>query len=104
MYTKQYHASESTGSAQRDVTYSVAVEDTIDLFVNKIHLAAILATPEMLKELAFGYLICEGVVKKPDEIKDLRIDGKTIHVEIKSDEDFELWRIALLRVRGCEVG
>ncbi len=99
MYTRQYQARELSSNGSREITYSVAVEDTIDIFVNKIHMAAILATPEMLEELALGYLICEGVIKSPDEIKGLRIDGKTIHAEIETSEDFELWRE--LRSSGC---
>ncbi len=99
MYTRSYPARELTGSELRETRYSVAVEDTIDLFVNSTHVAAILATPEMLEELAYGYLICEGVVKVPGEILELRIDGKTIQVEIETNEDFELWRE--LRSSGC---
>ncbi len=98
MYTRQYKAKELTEGAF-EKTYTVAVEDTIDLFVNKLHMASILATPEMLKELAIGYLICEGVVKNRDEIRALRIDGKTISIEIEPGEHVELWRE--LRSSGC---
>ena len=99
MYTKDYPAKELTDSVPLEMTYSVAVEDTIDLFVNRIHMAAILATPEMLKELAFGYLICEGVVKNKDEIRDFMMEGKKIYIEIETAGDFELWRE--LRSSGC---
>lgn len=99
MYIEQYNAKEFSGNAPREKTYSVAVEDTIDLFVNNIHMAAILATPEMLEELAFGYLICEGVVSSPDEILGLHIDGRKIHAEVEMSEDLELWRE--LRSSGC---
>ncbi len=99
MYTEQYQARELTENTSHEITHSVAVEDTIDLFVNRLHMAAILATPEMLKELAIGYLVCEGVVKAADEILELHIDGKTIHAEIETTEDFELWRE--LRSSGC---
>ncbi len=98
MYTKKYQAIE-LDEGQRTVSYPVAVEDTIDLFVNRVHMAAILATPEMLDELALGYLICEGIVKFRQEIKDIHIDGKTIHVEIEPSEHLELWRE--LRSSGC---
>lgn len=99
MYAKNYQARELVENSSREITYSVAVEDTIDLFVNRLHMASILATPEMLKELALGYLICEGVVKSPDEIKGLRMDGKTIHIQIEPCEHLELWRE--LRSSGC---
>jgi FdhD protein len=98
MYTKNYHAIEF-GEGQHTVSCPVAVEDTIELFVNRVYLAAILATPEMLYELALGYLICEGIVKYDKEIKDIRIDGRTIHVEIDHSELIELRRE--LRSSGC---
>ncbi|MCZ7361803.1 MAG: formate dehydrogenase accessory sulfurtransferase FdhD, partial [Candidatus Methanoperedens sp.] len=92
MYTKIFKAREIFDDGSRHIDYSVAVEDTIDLFVNKLHMAAILATPEMLEELVMGYLICEGVIKNPIEVKELRIDGRTINVEIETSDDFEIWR------------
>ncbi len=98
MYTKNYQATEF-GEGQVTVSYPVAVEDTIDLFVNRVHMAAILATPEMLYELALGYLICEGIVKSRKEIKGIHIDKRTIHVEIEPSEHIELWRE--LRSSGC---
>lgn len=99
MYIRNYTAKEYTDEALQEIKYFVAVEDTIDLFVNRLHMASILATPEMLKELALGYLICEGIVRSLDEIKDIRIKGKTIHAEIGSNEHLELWRE--LRSSGC---
>lgn len=99
MYTKNYPAKELIGNGSHEKNYAVAVEDTIELFVNKISMAAILATPEMIKELAFGYLICEGIVKNPDDIKEVRIDGKTIRIEIEPTGHLELWRE--LRSSGC---
>lgn len=98
MYTKDYNAIELSNGLNT-ISCSVAVEDTIDLFVNRAHMAAILATPEMLDELALGYLICEGIVKSQKEIKDIQIDNKTIHVDIEPSEHLELWRE--LRSSGC---
>jgi FdhD protein len=99
MYLRNYTAKEFTDNVCHEITYSIAVEDTMDLFVNRLHMASILATPEMLKELALGYLICEGIVKSPDEIKNISIEGTTIHTEIESNEHLELWRE--LRSSGC---
>ncbi|VVB94025.1 Protein FdhD [uncultured archaeon] len=99
MYLKKFQAKELIDKTPREITYSVAVEDTIELFVNKLHMASILATPEMLNELALGYAICEGIVKSRNDIKDCRIDGNIIHIEIEPTEHLELWRE--LRSSGC---
>jgi FdhD protein len=53
----------------------------------------------MLKELAVGYLICEGLVKNVDHITDLKIDEKRIYIEVEETEHLELWRE--LRSSGC---
>lgn len=99
MYLKYYPALELSGSSQRKLVFSVAVEDTIELFVNDLYIAAILATPQMLKELAVGYLICEGIVKRYDDIRNIRIDNKKIFVDIGDIQHLELWRE--LRSSGC---
>jgi len=99
MYTKNYTAIEHDGAKVHEKSYTVAVEGTIELFVNKTPIASILATPEMLKELAFGYLICEGLVKNADHITDFKIDEKRIHIGVGETEHIELWRE--LRSSGC---
>jgi FdhD protein len=99
MYTRNYQAKEILNDRSHDVDYSVAIEDTVELFVNNLLMAAILATPELLEEFVLGYLICEGVIKDLLEIKELRIDERTVHIEIETNEDFELWRE--LRSSGC---
>ncbi|MCE8424118.1 MAG: formate dehydrogenase accessory sulfurtransferase FdhD [Candidatus Methanoperedens sp.] len=99
MYIKNYQALELSGSSKRESAFSVAVEDSFELFINDLHVAVILATPEMLKELAVGYLVCEGIVKEHHDIKNIRIDGRKIRVDVEATEHLELWRE--LRSSGC---
>jgi len=99
MYTQNYSAFELKGGLSHKKTYTVAVENTIELFINKIPIASILSTPEMLKELAIGYLICEGLVKKPDSIRNFKIEGNRIYAGIEQSDHLELWRE--LRSSGC---
>lgn len=99
MYTKNYPAYEVKGSKIHEKSYTVAVENTIELFINEIPAASILATPEMLRELGIGYLICEGLVKDISGIRDLKIDDNRIYAEIEMSEHLELWHE--LRSSGC---
>jgi FdhD protein len=99
MYTRNYTAIELNGTTAHEKNYTVAVEGTIELFVNKTPIASILATPEMLKELAIGYLICEGLVRNADHITDFKIDEKRIYIKVEETEHLELWRE--LRSSGC---
>jgi FdhD protein len=99
MYTKYYPALELKGGESYEKIHTVAVENTIELFVNKIPIASILATPEMLKELAIGYLICEGLVKDLENIRDFKIEGNRIFTGIDPSGHLELWHE--LRSSGC---
>ncbi len=99
MYTRTYPALEFEDSKSQRKMHTVAVEDTIELYVNGILVASILATPEMLKELGIGYLICEGLVEGPEKVKEFRINGNSIHAVIEQSDHLELWRE--LRSSGC---
>ncbi|MCX9085780.1 MAG: formate dehydrogenase accessory sulfurtransferase FdhD [Candidatus Methanoperedens sp.] len=99
MHTKDYEAIEYDRDGVKEIKYTVAVEGTIELFLNRTPIASILATPEMLRELAIGYIICEGLVKNADHINDLKIEEKRIYIEVKETEHLELWRE--LRSSGC---
>lgn len=85
----------------RRVISSTAVEASIALYVNGIRIASIMATPEMLKELGTGYLICEGVVSGFEEIEEMKVDSRRleIHVRLKDGEHFQVWNE--LRSSGC---
>lgn len=99
MYTKNYPAFELKDDISYEKVHTVAVESTIELFINEISIASILATPEMLKELAIGYLICEGLVKDPDSIRNFKIYDNRIYARIERSEHLEIWRE--LRSSGC---
>lgn len=99
MYIKNYHSKELKDGICIEKPCLVAVEQTIEVYINRTPIVAILATPEMLKELAIGYIICEGIVKEHEEIKALQIKDKSIYIEISNSEHLELWRE--LRSSGC---
>lgn len=47
----------------------VAEEKPIHIFINKRHYATIMCTPKDLKELIFGHLLTEGIVKAVEEVE-----------------------------------
>jgi len=99
MYQKEYETIKISDSGPLESTFTAAVEETIELYVNNKHIASILATPEQLKQLAVGYLVCEGIVRTLSEIEDVRIDNNRIFTQITQNEHFELW--FELRSSGC---
>ena len=74
---------------ERKMDY-VAEEKPLHVFLNQTHYVTILCYPELMKELVIGYLLSEGVLKSPDEIKEVRIgkDGKC-HAQLQSGVDAE---------------
>lgn len=99
MYQKEYETIKISDSGPLESKFTAAVEETIELYVNNNHIASILATPEMLKQLAVGYLICEGIVRTRSEITDVRIDRNRIFTRIMQNDHFDLW--FELRSSGC---
>jgi FdhD protein len=57
----------------------VAEETPLHILINDEHYVTILCSPEMMKELAIGYLLSEGIIKSVDETK------------VKLDEDGKCW-------------
>lgn len=53
---------------------SVAEEKPLHLFLNDLHYVTILCYPEMLKELAFGHLLSEGLLRSVDEVGEIKFN------------------------------
>jgi len=81
MHFKKFEVLDITDNSKVKGTSLIAVEDTITLFANDIRVASIMATPDMLRELAVGYLICGGAVDDPKDIVDVRL-GKNLEVRV----------------------
>lgn len=66
----------------------VAEEKPLHLFLNETHYVTILCYPTLLKELAIGYLLSEGVLKSCNEIKNVEISKNgECHVQLQSGVD-----------------
>lgn len=68
----------------------VAEEKPLHLFINQTHYVTILCFPTLLKELATGYLLSEGILKSVDEIDEIRLGkGGKCQVQLKRGVDTE---------------
>ncbi len=68
----------------------VAEEKPLHIFLNQTHYVTILCSPALLKELAVGYLLSEGVLKSVAEIGDFRFEkGGKCRIQVKSGVDVE---------------
>jgi FdhD protein len=68
----------------------VAEEKPLHLFINDRHYVTILCSPTLLRELAVGYLLSEGVLRSVDEIDEIRLlRGGKCQVQLKRGIDAE---------------
>jgi len=68
----------------------VVEEKPLHLFLNQTHYVTILCFPSLLKELAVGYLLSEGVLRSVDEIGEIRLEkGGKCQVQFKRGVDAE---------------
>ncbi len=73
----------------------IAEEKPLHIFLNQTHYVTILCFPTLLKELAIGYLLSEGVLRSVDEIGEIRFKkGGKCQVQLKPKVDAEK-RIAI---------
>jgi len=87
---------------------SVCVEDTFRLYLNDTSLAQIIASPDQLREMGAGFVICEGL---SEQIEDVRVSKNDIRVYAKMGAnagpdsaqrkvDYELRASGCIGVRG----
>jgi FdhD protein len=98
-FIKRYNALALKDGRLREVSLPVACEESVELFINNQRVATILTTPNMLEELALGFLVCEGAVHTPEDIEHLSVEDSKIFVTTKEREHFDLW--CEMRSSGC---
>jgi FdhD protein len=86
---------------------SVCVEDTFRLFLDDVPLAQIIASPDQLRELGAGFVICEGLSER---VEDVRVSKNEIRVytrvgapaesSAQRKVDYELRASGCIGVRG----
>jgi len=74
-----------------ETTDNVAQEKPFYMFLNRTHYATIFCSPSNLKELAVGHALSEGILKSPEEIKevDLKEEDGICRVELKPHVDID---------------
>ncbi len=90
---------------EREISSSledIASEIPLNIYINNEHFVTLLCTPYMLKELAVGHLLCEGIIKSIDDIDDLSIDRNSIRIILeKGDFRSKSSEIARLVTTTC---
>jgi len=90
------------GTAQA-VTWQLPLETPVALQINSEPYTVMMATPANLRDFAFGFLIGEGILKNPKEIRGVLVmpgeDGITVDVAVPENA-LETSRLARRSVEG----
>lgn len=90
---------------ERDVAQEteadVCVEESVNLLLNGVRVASLTITPAELEPFAYGYLLCEGLVRSIGEVSRLEVRWPNIDVTVPAygKEDADLWME--IRSSGC---
>ncbi len=91
---------EISADVRRELELDVVEEESIKLVLDGRHLVTLLALPRELRELAAGFLVCEGVLKGIGDIRSIRVQEDTVFCESTMDKsELELW--TEVRSSGC---
>ncbi len=91
---------EISGEERKELELDVVEEESIKIMLDGRHLVTLLALPRELRELAVGFLICEGVLKRIEDISSIYVQEDTVFCESTIDAgELELWKE--IRSSGC---
>ncbi len=91
---------EISEDCRKEAEVDVVEEESIKIMLDGTHLVTLLALPRELRELAAGFLICEGVLKGIKDIRSINVQEYTVFCESTLDlTEFELWKE--VRSSGC---
>ncbi|MCZ7402747.1 MAG: formate dehydrogenase accessory sulfurtransferase FdhD [Candidatus Methanoperedens sp.] len=91
---------EISEDVRKEIELDVVEEESIKIMLDGRHLVTLLALPGELRELAAGFLICEGVLKKIEDIRSISVQGDTVFCQSSLDNsELELW--TEVRSSGC---
>ncbi|VVB94790.1 Protein FdhD [uncultured archaeon] len=91
---------EISGEERKELELDVVVEESIKLVLDGRHLVTLLALPRELRELAAGFLVCEGVLHRIGDIRSINVQEDTVFCESTIDSgELDLWKE--VRSSGC---
>ncbi|HEY9247469.1 MAG TPA: formate dehydrogenase accessory sulfurtransferase FdhD [Candidatus Methanoperedens sp.] len=91
---------EIAGKERKELELDVVDEESIKIMLDGRHLVTLLALPRELRELAAGFLICEGVIKGTGDIRSINVHEDVVLCESTTDAgEIELWKE--VRSSGC---
>jgi FdhD protein len=82
--TEKFPVLQYTDDGKNRIEKTVAREFLLTIFLNGQELVTIMCSPKDLKYLAVGFLVSEGLLNGPDEIKTIEVDEFAGIVRVKT--------------------
>lgn len=86
MVKECFSVKQVTDGKLQEKDYFVAQEVPVTICINQTQVVTFLCTPQHLDELALGYLLGEGIVKKIDDIEEIQQDVKSGMIYVAAKE------------------
>ncbi len=81
-----------------DMEDELALDEPICVFVNGEYHVTLIATPELERELAAGYLLTQGVIGSVDEIKGVEVDDGNVRVTLVGAVDLRGASVSMMNL------
>ncbi|MBN1134060.1 MAG: formate dehydrogenase accessory sulfurtransferase FdhD [Methanosarcinaceae archaeon] len=78
-----FHCMELTEKYNLEIEVDVIIENKFKLIVNGVHITTFFASPLELRELTVGFLLCEGLLKSPNELDSIEFSESAINCDVK---------------------
>ena len=95
---KVYSISLKPVPAISEVNEEVAQDEPTCIFVNGEYHVTLIATPDMRRELAVGYLHSEGIIDSPDDIRSISVRGADVYLELKRNVDLREAAVGMMNL------
>jgi FdhD protein len=69
----------------KEINEKTVTDEFINLIIDRLPPRKFSTYPENLKDFAIGYSLGEGLIKKMEDIENIKIDGKNVYVTTKFD-------------------
>ncbi|WGF88811.1 formate dehydrogenase accessory sulfurtransferase FdhD [Marinivivus vitaminiproducens] len=79
---------------------NVAIETPVNVVYANVPFAVMMATPADLEDFAYGFSLTEGVIARPDDVRDLRVERQDGAIRLHLDLTPERLRNHLARRRA----
>ncbi len=76
----------------------LALDEPLCIFVNDEYHVTLIATPEMKRELAAGYLLTQGVIESTEEIEGIEMDGGNVKVGLTGSVDLREASVSMMNL------